>query len=77
MQKKAATILRMNKKNFQDEELSDELFLQARQTTAIKNASIFSAQCFKQNQDYYFNYEPRFNGAFSKSNLSRIRDGAS
>ena len=27
--------------------------------------------------DYYFNYEPRFNGAFSKSNLSTIRDGAS
>ena len=50
MQKKAGTILRMNKKNFQDEELSDELFLQARQATATKNASIFSAQCFKQNR---------------------------
>ena len=24
----------------------------------------------------YFNYEPRFNGAFSKHNLPRIKDGA-
>ena len=24
----------------------------------------------------YFNYEPRFNGVFSRNNLSRIEDGA-
>ena len=24
----------------------------------------------------YFNYEPKFNGAFSRNNLSRIKDGA-
>ena len=24
----------------------------------------------------YFNYEPRFNGVFSRNNLSRIKDGA-
>ena len=24
----------------------------------------------------YFNYEPRFNGFFSRSNLPRIKDGA-
>ena len=23
----------------------------------------------------YFNYEPRFNGVFSKDNLSRLKDG--
>ena len=25
---------------------------------------------------YYFNYEPRFNGAFLRNNLPRIKDGA-
>ena len=34
---KAGTILRVNKKNFQDEELPHELFLTTRQTTKIKN----------------------------------------
>ena len=24
----------------------------------------------------YFNYEPRFNGVFSRNNLPRIKDGA-
>ena len=32
------TILRLNKKNFEDEELSHELFLTIRQTTKIRNA---------------------------------------
>ena len=27
------------------------------------------------NITFYFNYEPRFNGAFLRNNLSRIRDG--
>ena len=35
---KAGTILRVNKKNFQDEELPHELFLATRQTTKIRNA---------------------------------------
>ena len=30
-----------------------------------------SAPSFKQHQDYYFNYEPRFNGFFTGSNLNR------
>ena len=32
------TILRLNKKNFEDEELPQELFLTTRQTAKIKNA---------------------------------------
>ena len=35
---KAGTILRLNKKNFVDEELPHELFLTTRQTTKIRNA---------------------------------------
>ena len=35
---KAGTILRINEKYFQDEELSHELFLTTRQTTKIRNA---------------------------------------
>ena len=35
---KTWTILRLNKKNFEDEELSHELFLTTRQTTKIRNA---------------------------------------
>ena len=35
---KAGTILRVNKKNFRDEELPHELFLTTRQTTKIRNA---------------------------------------
>ena len=35
---KARTILRINKKNFQDEELPHELFLTTRQLTRIGNA---------------------------------------
>ena len=32
---------------------------------------------FKQCRDYYiFNYEPRFDGAYVKDNLHRIKDGA-
>ena len=34
---KARTILRINKKNFQDEELPHELFLTTRQLTRIRN----------------------------------------
>ena len=34
----AETILRLNKKNFEDEELPRELFLATRQTTKIRNA---------------------------------------
>ena len=35
---KTGTILRINEKYFQDEELSHELFLTTRQTTKIRNA---------------------------------------
>ena len=35
---KTGTILRINKKNFQDEELPHEFFLTTRQTTGIRNA---------------------------------------
>ena len=35
---KTGTTLRMNKKNFKDEDLAHELFLTTRQTTKIKNA---------------------------------------
>ena len=35
---KIETILRVNKKNFEDEELPHELFLTTRQTTKIRNA---------------------------------------
>ena len=35
---KTETILRVNKKNFEDEELPYELFLTTRQTTKIRNA---------------------------------------
>ena len=35
---KAGTILRLNKKNFEEEELPHELFLTTRQTTKIRNA---------------------------------------
>ena len=35
---KAGSILRLNKKNFDDEELSHVLFIQTRQTTKIRNA---------------------------------------
>ena len=34
---KAETILRLNKKNFEDEELQHELFLTIRRTTNIRN----------------------------------------
>ena len=34
---KTGTILRINKKNFQDEELLHELFLTTRQATKIRN----------------------------------------
>ena len=34
---KARTMLKLNKKNFQDEELSHQLFLTTRQTTKIRN----------------------------------------
>ena len=36
---KTGTILRLNKKNFEDEELPDKLFLTTRQTTKIRHAS--------------------------------------
>ena len=35
---KTGTILRINKKNFEDEELRHELFLATRETTKIRNA---------------------------------------
>ena len=35
-----------------------------------------SVPSFKQYLDYFFNYEPRFNDVFSRSNLPRIKDGA-
>ena len=35
---KTGTILRLNKKTFEDEELPHELFLTTRQTTKIRNA---------------------------------------
>ena len=35
---KTGTILRLNKKNFEDEELSHESFLTTRKTTKIRNA---------------------------------------
>ena len=35
---KTGTILRMNKKNFEDEESLHQLFLTTRQTTKIRNA---------------------------------------
>ena len=35
---KTGTILRLNKKNFEDEELPHELFLKTRQATKIRNA---------------------------------------
>ena len=35
---KTGTILRLNKKNFKDEELPNELFLTTRQTIKIRNA---------------------------------------
>ena len=35
---KTGTILRISKKNFEDEELPHELFLTTRQTTKIRNA---------------------------------------
>ena len=38
MKNKIGTILRLNKKNFEYEELPDELFLTTRQTTKIGNA---------------------------------------
>ena len=37
---KTGTILRLNKKNFEDEELPHELFLTARQTTKIGNTFV-------------------------------------
>ena len=36
-QNKTGTILRLNKRNFDDEEVSHELFLTTRQTTKIRN----------------------------------------
>ena len=41
---KTGTTLRMNKKNFEDEELAHELFLTTRQTTKIKNALMICQQ---------------------------------
>ena len=38
MKNKLGATLRLNKKNFEDEELPDELFLTTRQTTKIRNA---------------------------------------
>ena len=38
MQQKSRTILRLNKKNFEDEELPHKLFLTRRQTTKMRNA---------------------------------------
>ena len=39
---KTGTILRFNKKNFEDEELPHELFITTRQTTKIRNANAFA-----------------------------------
>ena len=39
---KTGTILRLNKKTFEDEELPHELFLTTRQTTKIRNANNMS-----------------------------------
>ena len=38
MKNKTGAILRLNKKNFEDEELPHELFLRTRQITIIRNA---------------------------------------
>ena len=38
-QNKTRAILRLNKKNFEDEELPHELFLRTRQTTKLRNGS--------------------------------------
>ena len=37
---KTGTVLRINKKNFEDEELPHELFLTTRQTTKIRNVFV-------------------------------------
>ena len=48
---KAGTIIRRNKKNFEDQEFSHELFLITRQTTKIKNAfSNMSTDIFSKAQ---------------------------
>ena len=39
---KTGTTLRLNKRNFEDEELPHELFLTTRQTTKIRNANNMS-----------------------------------
>ena len=39
VQNKARAILRLNKKNFEDEELPHELFLTTRQKTKLRNGS--------------------------------------
>ena len=48
---KTGTILRLNKKNVEDEELPHELFLTTRQATKIRNAfAISKTQIFKVTQ---------------------------
>ena len=37
---------------------------------------VSSVPSFEQYRDYYFSYEPRFSGVFSRDNLLRIKDGA-
>ena len=41
---KAGTMLRLNKKNYEDEELPHELFLTKRQTTKMRNAFVIICQ---------------------------------
>ena len=43
-QNKARAILRLNKKNFEDEELPHELFLTTRQKTKLRNGSANNTQ---------------------------------
>ena len=37
MKNKTGTILRLNKKNFEDQEMTHELFLTTKQTTKLRN----------------------------------------
>ena len=63
---KRGTILRINKKNFEDEELLHELFLTARQRTKIRNAflKLSKAQISKIFQS---------GGSFGRSRLANLR----
>ena len=48
MKNKTGTILRLNKKNFEDQEMTHELFLTTKQTTKLRNVFAYNMSTDKK-----------------------------